>query len=78
MELIDPPWIDELEELKNKGVRFLTIREVAHISGVSPWTVRRLIRSGQIDAVKFKAQWVVYIDSFIEFTRKNYNLNIDD
>lgn len=78
MELIDPPWIEELEKLKKKGVKFLTIREIAQISGVSPWTIRRLVRSGELDAIKLRSQWVVYIDAFIEFTIKRYNLNLED
>jgi len=78
MEFLEPPWLEELVRLKKEGKLFLTIRELSRISGVSPWTIRRLIKGGQIDAVKLRTQWVVYIDSFIEFTKNNYNLNLDD
>lgn len=36
---------------------YLTVAEVASIIGISPETVRRLARSGQLPATRFGKQW---------------------
>jgi len=73
---LEPPWLEELKELKRRQ-KFIDVNKAAQILGVSGMTVRRLLREGQIDGMKTKAKWLIYIDSFIEFTIKRYNLNLD-
>lgn len=77
MIVYDPPWIEKLEQLKKHGIWFMTVQDVSFLLNVSETTVKRLCSSGELDAFKAKGRWCIYIDSIIEYTTKNYILNID-
>lgn len=71
----EPPWKEKLEELKNHGVMFLTVQDVAYMTNLSEATIKRLCTIGELDAFKCLGRWCIYIDSFIDYTIKNYSLN---
>lgn len=80
MEFV-PPWVDELKKLKEKGVLFLSVQEVSKITSISPTSIKRMCRTGELDAFKTSeatnAKWFIYIDSLIEYTKDMYSLNND-
>lgn len=48
-----------------------TIPEAAGVLRLSPDTVRRMIRTGELDAKKFRAQWRIPIAAVDELVRSN-------
>ncbi len=76
--MYNPPWIEKLEDLKNKGVWFLTVQDVAYMTSISEVTVKRMCASGELEAFKMRDRWCIYIDSIIDYMTRNYVLNIED
>jgi excisionase family DNA binding protein len=48
--------------------------EAGRILGVHPETVKRLCRSGEIEAIKFRNSWLIHADDLNLF-KKQYNPN---
>ncbi len=52
----------------------LTVREVAERLLVSPDTVRRLLRSGEPEAVKVGRQWRIPVDALEAYLERRCNV----
>ncbi len=50
-----------------EGKRFVNLQEAAHFLALSPWTVRQLVRKGQITAARVGARIIFDVADLIRF-----------
>jgi len=69
--------IKSIRREMGKGPEFYTIKEAARILKVDYFTVYRLIRYCELDAVKVAGVWRIPASALTEYLEKNHPLNQD-
>lgn len=67
-----------LREVMDSGKRFLTTNEVADLLRVNYFTVYRLIRFHQIDAVRIRKTWRIPVPALVQYLEEHTPLNMEE
>lgn len=67
-----------LQEVMDSGKRFLTTNEVADLLRVNYFTVYRLIRFHQIDAVRIRKTWRIPVPALVQYLEEHTPLNMEE
>lgn len=67
-----------IEAAIGSGKQFLTTNETAELLRVNYFTVYRLIRFSQIDAVRIRKTWRIPVPALIEYLEEHTPLNMED
>lgn len=67
-----------IEAAIGSGKQFLTTNEAAELLRVNYFTVYRLIRFSQIDAVRIRKTWRIPVPALIEYLEEHTPLNMED